>query len=70
MRMVSHVTMSLFINVLTGHLFTKSNANIKLNRAEMIWSEPVPKSLEISLKVHSYTYYQEIAHNKLLTPNL
>ena len=51
MRMVSHVTMSLFINVLTGHLFTKSNANIKLNQVEMIWSEPVPKSLEISLKV-------------------
>ena len=31
MRMVSHVTMSLFINVLTGKLVTKSNANNKLN---------------------------------------
>ena len=52
MRMVSHVTMSLFINVLTGKLVTKSNANNKLNWAEMISSELVPKSLKISLKVH------------------
>lgn len=52
MRMVSHVTMSLFINVLTGKLVTKINANNKLNWAEMISSELVPKSLKISLKVH------------------